>query len=261
MFSLWVRGSDFKYNKTLCGLSYICFLLCPIDILWLSINNTHAGVISHSWRVKVMHHKAGSFQSEFISQKCHVYGSWRVYSIKRKNTRQLNKNNVNILKQVRPKGRREVSVLGPDLRLVSAGVTKCFVFRAEQLREPKLPARHVRRSRERSNVQLLRGRRSTERNNLCCNNGAVKSFHKQIFMFCCLCGAGSTCWLQAIEDWSVSMFTFQEERLGGLVCIGLKQLVLLANDGGGGAETWNYSVTTIVLTGTANIRQNLKLKV
>lgn len=72
MFCLWVKGSDFKYNKPLCGPSSICFPLCPIDILWLSINNTHAGVMSHSWRVKVMHHKAGSFQSEFISQKCRV---------------------------------------------------------------------------------------------------------------------------------------------------------------------------------------------
>lgn len=31
-------------------------------------------------------------------------------------------------------------------------------------------------------------------------------------------------WLQAAEDWSVFMFTFQEERLGRLVCIGLKRL-------------------------------------
>lgn len=94
-----------------------------------------------------------------------------------------------------------------------------------------------RRSREHSHVQLLRAWCSTEKNNLCCNNGAVKSFYELTVMFCCLCGAESTCRVQAAEHWSVSVFTFLEERLGGWICIGLKWLQCywqMTREGGGG---------------------------
>lgn len=42
--------------------------------------------------------------------------------------------------EVRPEeSEDETSVLRANLRLVSAGVTKCFVFRAELLHDPNLP--------------------------------------------------------------------------------------------------------------------------
>lgn len=188
-----------------------------------------------------MHHKANSFHSQnlFLKSAVYAYGCWWVYSMKRKRTTKLSQT------EVRPKGSEtHMSVLRPDLWLVSAGITKCMVFRAEQLHDPRLPAR---RSREHSHVQLLQSRCSTEKNNLCCNNGTVKSFYEQTVMFCCLCGAESTCWVQAAEDWSVSVFTFQEERLGGLICIGLKWLQCywqITRGGGQDAEPWNSSVTT-----------------
>lgn len=169
-----------------------------------------------------MHHKANSFHSQnlFLKSAAYAHGCWRVYSTEEENNNETFSN-----WGVRPKGSEtHTGVLRPDLPLVSAGITKCMVFRAEQLRDPRLPARHVRRSRERSHVQLLPGRCSTDKNNLRCNNGAVRSFYEQTVMFCCLCGAESTCRVQAAEDWSVSVFTFLEERLGGLICIGLKWL-------------------------------------
>lgn len=120
-----------------------------------------------------MHHKANSFHSQnlFPKSAVYAYGCWWVYSMKRKRTTKLSQT------EVRPKGSEtHMSVRRPDLRLVSVGITKCMVFRAEQLRDPRLPAWHVRRSREHSHVQLLQSRCSTEQNNLCCNNGTVKRF-------------------------------------------------------------------------------------
>lgn len=59
------------------------------------------------------------------------------------------------------------------------------------------------------------------RRTTCAVTTAPLSFWEQEFTLCCLCSAGSTL---ATEDWSVVMFTFQEERLGRCVCIGLKRL-------------------------------------
>lgn len=72
---------------------------------------------------------------------------------------------------------------------------KVLVFRPEQLRHLNLPA-----------PQMCSGGCSTEKNNLCGNHGAVGRFYHS---------AGG-----------LKVFTFQEERLGRLVCIGLKRLQL-----------------------------------
>lgn len=90
---LWVKGPDINTTKPICDPTLHLFPSLSYRYpMTVSINNTHS-LISHRWRVKLMHHKADSFHSQnlFLKSAAYAYGCWWVYSMMRKNTRCLNK--------------------------------------------------------------------------------------------------------------------------------------------------------------------------
>lgn len=131
-----------------------------------------------------MHHKAGSFQSEFISPKCRVrvrlLASLQLKEEKHKTTEQKRRKHSQTGEaegETRPGeccGTRPATGVGRRHKVL--GVQGRAATRAEAPRTTRAPEPGA----------LKCAVAATERNNLCCNNGAVKSFHEQIFMFRCL---------------------------------------------------------------------------